>query len=80
MNKIIRIFKQHNGYSRMKGLREAGIQIRDVAGAIKEGVITKIKPGLCRLVEYPWDEHSSFTDVCFANKNAVICLPSAASH
>ncbi len=64
----------------MKELRESGIQTRDVAGAIKEGVITKIKPGLYRLVDYPWDEHSSFADVCNANKKSVICLLSAASY
>lgn len=80
MKKIIQIFKMHNGYSRMKGLREAGIQTRDIATAIQDGVITKIKPGLYRLVDYPWDEHSSFADVCHANKKAVICLLSAASY
>ncbi len=80
MNKIIQIFNKHKGYSRMKELRDAGIQTRDIAYALEEGVITKIKPGLYRLVNYPWDEHSSFADVCIANKKAVICLLTAASY
>ncbi len=64
----------------MKALREAGIQTRDIAGAVKQGMISKIKPGLYRLVDFPWDEHSSFVDVCRSNKMAVICLLSAASY
>jgi len=79
MNKIIQVFKRNNGYCRMKELREAGIQTRDIASALEACEITKIKPGLYRLEDYPWDEHSSFADVCKANKKAVICLLSAAS-
>jgi predicted transcriptional regulator of viral defense system len=80
MKKIIEILKKNNGYSRMKELREAGIQTRDIAQAVKEKVIKKIKPGLYKLVDYPWDEHGSFVDICNSNKKAVICLLSAASY
>lgn len=80
MNKIIDIYKQNKGYSRMKEMREAGIQTRDIAEAVKEGLIEKVKPGIYKLTDYPWDEHASFADVCNANKRAVICLLSAASY
>jgi predicted transcriptional regulator of viral defense system len=80
MNKIIKIFKKNNGYSRMMELRNAGIQTRDIAQAVKKGIIEKIRPGLYKLVDYPWDEHVSFADVCNSNMRAVICLISAASY
>lgn len=80
MKKIIEIFEKNNGYSRMKELREAGIQTRDIARAVKEKTIEKVRPGLYKLVEFSWDEHGSFADVCNSNKKAVICLLSAASY
>jgi predicted transcriptional regulator of viral defense system len=80
MAKIEEIFKKNNGYSRMRDLRSAGIQTRDIAKAVHNGIIEKIKPGLYKLIEYPWDEHSGFIDVYNANKKAVICLLSAASY
>lgn len=64
----------------MNELRESGIQTRDVARAIDSGIIEKIKPGLYKLADYKWDEHESFTDICNANRKAVICLLSAASY
>lgn len=64
----------------MKKIREAGIQTRIVAKAVGEKIIEKVKPGLYKLVDYPWDEHSSFVDVCNSNKKAVISLLSAASY
>ncbi len=80
MEKLINIFQKNNGYSRMKELRQAGIQTRDIAKAVKDKIIEKIKPGLYKLIDYPWDEHESFADVCNSNKKAVICLLSAASY
>ncbi len=64
----------------MQNLRIAGIQTRDIAKAMEEEIIEKIKPGLYKLIDYPWDEHSSFADVCNANPKAVICLLSAADY
>ncbi len=64
----------------MNELRKSGIQTRDIAKAVEGGIIDKIKPGLYKLVNYPWDEHGSFADVCNSNKKAVICLLSAASY
>ncbi len=80
MKNIVKIFRKNNGYSRMKELRDAGIQTRDIAEAVKESIIEKVKPGLYKLIDYPWDEHSSFADVCNSNRKAVICLLSAASY
>lgn len=80
MNNLIKIFRDHKGYARMQDLRNNGIQTRIIAQAVSEGIIKKIKPGLYKLIDYPWDEHGSFADVCNANKNAVICLTSAADY
>ena len=80
MQDIIEIFEKNKGFARMGELKAMGIHTRRIALAVKEGIIERIKPGLYKLVDYPWDEHESFADVCNANKNAVICLLSAASY
>jgi len=80
MKDLIQIFKKNNGYARMIEMKEAGIHTRNIARAVDEGIIEKIKPGLYKLVNYPWDENGSYADVCNANKKAVICLLSAASY
>ena len=80
MKDIIEIFGKNKGFARMGELKTMGIHTRRIALAVKEGIIERIKPGLYKLVNYPWDEHESFVDVCNANKNAVICLLSAVSY
>jgi predicted transcriptional regulator of viral defense system len=80
MNNIIEIFKENKGYARMLELKKAHIHTRNIAQAVKEGIIEKIKPGLYKLIDYSWDEHGSFADVCSSNKKAIICLLSAASY
>ncbi len=80
MNEIIKIFTKNHGYARMKDLKEAGIHTRKIAAACEEGIIEKIRPGLYKLMDYHWDQYSSFVDVCNANSKAVICLLSAASY
>ncbi len=80
MKDIIEIFEINKGFARMGELKAKGIHTRRIAQALKEGIIERIKPGLYKLVDYPWDEHESFVDVFNANKNAVICLLSAASY
>jgi len=80
MKDIIQIFKKNNGYARMTELKNAKIHTRRIAQAIEDGVIEKVKPGLYKLVDYPWDEHVSFADVCNSNMRAVICLISSASY
>ncbi len=80
MKEIIKIFEKHKGYARMKELRSLKIHPRQISKAVSEGIVEKIKPGLYKLVDYPWDEHGSFADVCNSNKKAVICLTSAADY
>ncbi|MDP8221551.1 MAG: hypothetical protein P9X26_09405 [Candidatus Stygibacter frigidus] len=77
MQDINNYFYTNNGYARMKNLKEAGFHTRTIAKALQDGLIEKIKPGLYKLVDYQWDENSSFVDVCMAKKDAVICLSSA---
>jgi len=64
----------------MHELRNKGVQTRTIAKAVKDGVIEKIKPGLYKLVDYPWDENGSFADGCNSYNRAVICLTSAAAY
>lgn len=80
MEKLLKIFNNHYGYAKMQELRNNGVQTRTIAEAIKNGVIEKIKPGLYKLKDYPWDEHGSFVEVNQANTKAVICLTSAAEY
>jgi predicted transcriptional regulator of viral defense system len=77
MNKLIKFLEGHRGYARMADMKAAGIHTRDVANALAEGTIDKVKPGLYKLIEYEWDARSTLVDVCRANKAAVICLSSA---
>ena len=74
MKRIVDIFNKNHGYARMKFLREEGVQTRDIARGVDEGILEKIKPGLYKLIEYPWDEHEGFVDTCNANKNVVIIM------
>ena len=80
MKKMIDIFIKNKGYARMIELKKAGIHTRTVAKSTEDGKIEKVKPGLYKLVDYPWDEYGSFADVCKANIKAVICLLSAADY
>ncbi len=80
MEKILKIFQKNKGFTRMTELKNSGIHTRTISKAVAEGIIEKIKPGLYKLVDYSFDENESFAAVCNANKNAVICLLSAASY
>lgn len=80
MEKLLKIFNDHGGYATMQELRKNGVQTRTIADAVSKNIIEKVKPGLYKLIDYPWDEHGSFADVCNSNMNAVICLTSAAEY
>lgn len=80
MEKLLKIFDDQNGYAKMYELRKKGVQTRTIAEAVSKGIIEKVKPGLYKLVNYPWDEHGSFADICNANMKAVICLTSASEY
>lgn len=78
MEKIIDYFNNHR-YLRMKELKEASFQTRDIAKLLKQGIIHKIKPGLYRLDTY-YDCNgisTSFIDICQAVPKGIICLISA---
>lgn len=77
MEKMIGIFRAHGGYARMTDLKSSKIQTRDISRAVSTGLIEKIKPGLYKLKDYRWEEHSALVDVCRAKREAVICLISA---
>lgn len=77
MEELIQFFRQHQGYAQMKDLKMEGFHTRKITSALEEGLIEKIKPGLYKLVEYPWNEYSELVDVCRAKESAVICLSSA---
>lgn len=70
-------FYKHNGYARMKDLKENGFHTRVIAKALNDNIIEKVKPGLYKLVDYEWDEDSSFVDITEVSSKAVICLNSA---
>ena len=78
--KIIKIFEKNKGYARMVEMKKANIHTRRITNAVEKGVIEKIKPGLDKLKDYPWDEHSSFAEVNHAHTKAVICLTSVAEY
>ncbi|MFH0959979.1 MAG: type IV toxin-antitoxin system AbiEi family antitoxin domain-containing protein [Pseudomonadota bacterium] len=77
MEKLIQFFRQHKGYAQMKDLKAEGFHTRKIQSVLEEGLIDKIKPGLYKLVDYPWNEESELVDVCRAKESAVICLSSA---
>ncbi|MCF8241432.1 MAG: type IV toxin-antitoxin system AbiEi family antitoxin domain-containing protein [Melioribacteraceae bacterium] len=79
MTNLEEIFEKNKGFARMKEMREAGIQTRDITRAAEHGIIEKVKPGLYKLISYSFDENESFAAVCNANKKAIICLLSAAA-
>ena len=64
----------------MKNLKEQGFHTRYIAKAVEDGLIEKVKPGLYKLIDFTWDEHSGFVDIANAKKGAVICLTSALSY
>lgn len=74
------IFEANNGYARMKELKNKGIHTRQIAHAVAEGTIEKVKPGLYKLVDYAWDETSSYIDIAKSKNSAVICLLSAIAY
>ncbi len=90
MEKIIVFFKKHGGYARMKELKKASFQTRDIAKLLDDGVIVKVKTGLYRLANVAnivlpslklyatgFTISIGIMDVCKAIPEGVICLASA---
>jgi predicted transcriptional regulator of viral defense system len=78
--KIIKIFKVHNGYARSKDILSEGIHPRDIRSILEKGPIIKVKNGLYRLADTPVISNQSFVDIARAVPEGVICLLSALSY
>jgi predicted transcriptional regulator of viral defense system len=79
MEKILKFFNEHGGYARMRDLKAAAIQTRNITQLVQQNIIEKVKPGLYRLVDLPEKNGIpvSFFDICHAIPKGVICLLSA---
>jgi len=78
--KIIKIFKIHNGYARSKDILAEGIHPRDIKSILDRGMVIKVKNGLYRLSDTPVISNQSFIDIACAVSEGVICLLSALSY
>ena len=78
MDSITDFLKSSGGYARMKDLRAAGFQTREISDQVAAGLIERVKPGLYRLAGLADSaEHAGLVDVCRAIPEGVICLVSA---
>ena len=90
LKEIITFFKGRGGYARMKELKAASFQTRDISRMVRENLIVKVKPGLYRLpnvgrIVLPALKvkgsgstiSQGIIDVCRAIPEGVICLASA---
>jgi predicted transcriptional regulator of viral defense system len=78
MGKLTDYLKSIGGYARMKDLRAAGFQTREISDQVAAGLIERVKPGLYRLAGLAdTAEHAGLVDVCRAIPEGVICLVSA---
>jgi len=78
--KIIKIFKIHNGYARSKDILAEGIHPRDIKSILDRGIVIKVKNGLYRLSDTQVISNQSFIDIACAVPEGVICLLSALSY
>ena len=77
MDALIKYFRDHKGYARMKDLKTTGFQTRDIRQLLEKGRLVKVKPGLYRLADVRPGETSGLVEICLAMPKAVICLTSA---
>ncbi len=78
MDSITKYLKACGGYARMKELRAAGFQPREISALLAQGRIERIKPGLYRLAgDGEEGEYAGLVEVCRAVPDGVICLLSA---
>jgi predicted transcriptional regulator of viral defense system len=78
MNSITDFLTSSGGYARMKELRAAGFQTRDIADLVSNTQIERVKPGLYRLAVHEASvENAGLAEVCRALPDGVICLLSA---
>ena len=78
MDSIKKYLSAAGGYARMKELRAARFQTRDIADLVSQGHIERVKPGLYRLAGHGESrENAGLAEVCRALPDGVICLLSA---
>jgi len=78
--KVVKIFKVHNGYARSKDILAEGIHPRDIKNFLDNGIVIKVKNGLYRLADTPVISNQGFIDLARAVPEGVICLLSALSY
>lgn len=77
MDGIVKYFREHKGYARMKDMKASGFQTRDIQKLVAARRNVKVKPGLYRLAEIHLGEANGLVEICLAMPKAVICLTSA---
>ncbi|MDQ2088177.1 type IV toxin-antitoxin system AbiEi family antitoxin domain-containing protein [Herbivorax sp. ANBcel31] len=77
MQKIIKVFNEHDGFARTKDILETGVHFRNISKLEKEGIIFKIKRGLYKLSDSDFDEYNELVEATKIVDKGVICLLSA---
>lgn len=82
MDKIIKYVRGKGGFARMRELRAASFQTRDIAKLVKEGKLEKMKSGLYKLpnINISADINTTLVEVSHAVPNGVVALASALAH
>jgi predicted transcriptional regulator of viral defense system len=70
---IKELFIRNKGYSTLKELVKRKVHTSYIKTLLDEKLIEKVKPGLYKLIDYEYDNLSSYIDICKANTDAVIC-------
>ncbi len=68
---IKEVFIQNNGYSTLKELLKNKVHTLYIRKLLDENLIEKVKPGIYKLVDFDYDNLSSYIDICKANPAAV---------
>lgn len=76
---IEKFFYKSKGFAKTGDLLEFGLNTYKIKGLENEGLISKVKQGLYRWVEYPIDNHEDLVEVSIILPKGVICLLSALS-
>ncbi|MEW6510854.1 MAG: type IV toxin-antitoxin system AbiEi family antitoxin domain-containing protein [Bacteroidota bacterium] len=80
MDAIIKYIRERKGYGRMKDMKAAGFQTRDIRRLVQDGQLVKVKAGLYRLADITPAETTGLVEICLAMPKAVICLTSALAY
>lgn len=77
---IKEVFIKNNGYSTLKELLKKKVHTSYIKNMLDKNLIEKVKPGLYKLVDYDYDNLSSYIEICKANTAAVICTITALTY